>query len=122
VHPTGGAPDVLVMNPSFSVHVIPILERRCSIGGCHSLAAAQGGLVLAPAYAYDALVGVRAALDPRFLRVVSMDPDTSWIMRMIGEDPAGRGGRVRMPLSSMPLTPNQIGTIRNWIADGARRD
>jgi hypothetical protein len=122
VDPSGGAPDVLVANPSFSADVEPIFEKRCSIGGCHSLATRQADLVLAPGAAYDALVGVPSTLRPSMLRVKPSRPDSSWLVVMIGPDDAARGGESRMPLASHPLTDNQIATIVRWIEQGARRN
>ena len=31
VDPSGGAPDTLVPNPSFSANVAPIFEKRCAV-------------------------------------------------------------------------------------------
>ncbi len=120
VDPAFGLPDVVVATPSFGADIQPILDRRCSIGGCHSLASAQGGLVLHASVSHDSLVGVASRLRPAFVRVAPFDPGNSWLVRMIGADPEARFGHQRMPLSSMPLTPNQIATIVNWIEQGAR--
>ncbi len=120
--PAFGLPDIAVATPSFSADIQPIFDRRCSIGGCHSLATAQAGLVLTAGRSYDALVGVPARLRPQLARVVPSDPANSWLVHMIDDDPAARFGRQRMPLSSMPLTENQITTIVNWIAQGAPRN
>jgi len=119
VDPAFGLPDAIVANPSFGDDIQPILDRRCSIGGCHSLATAQAGLTLTAAESYGALVGVPSTLRPEFLRVAPGDPATSWLVRMIGNDPAARFGHQRMPLSSLPLTPNQIANIVQWIEQGA---
>ena len=122
VDASGGLSDSLIASPLFSRDIEPIFERRCSIGGCHSVATAQAGLVLRPGLAYDALVNVPAQLSPGFRRVLPSQPDSSWLMRMLEEDPVRRNGSVRMPLSSTPLTENQIATIRNWIRSGAVRN
>jgi hypothetical protein len=120
--PAFGLSDVVVATPSFSADIQPIFTRRCSIGGCHSLATAQAGLTLVPGASYESLVGVPSRLRPEFVRVAPFDPANSWLVRMIGPDPSGRFGRQRMPLSSMPLTANQIATIVNWIEQGAPRN
>ena len=120
--PTGGAPDVLVANPSFENDVQPILTKRCSTGGCHSLASAQGDLVLVAGSSYDNLVNVESSQNDLFRRIRPLRPDSSWLYRLIASDPAGRPGYPRMPLSSVPLTDNQIGTIVNWILQGAARN
>jgi hypothetical protein len=121
--PARGLPDVIVEHPSFEANIQPIFTRRCSIGGCHSLAEHQADLVLAPGHAYDSLVNVNARLtQSSFKRVKPGDAANSWLVRMISPDPAGRDGLERMPLLSSPLTPNQIATIINWIDDGAPRN
>ena len=120
--PAGGAPDDLVGTPSFSANVVPIFEKRCSLGGCHSLATRQGALALTPDAAYDALVGVPAALRPSLVRVRPGRPTESWLVAMIGSDDTARQGFSRMPLATQPLTPNQIATIVRWIEQGAQRN
>jgi len=120
--PTFGLSDELIAAPSFSADIQPIFDRRCSIGGCHSIATAQAGLTLAASASYESLVGVPSRLRPQFVRVAPFDAPNSWLIRMIGSDPAARFGHQRMPLASMPLTPNQIGTIVNWIELGALRN
>ena len=122
VDPTGGAPDVLVPSPSFSANVAPIFEKRCSVGGCHSLATRQAGLALDPTVAYDALVGVSSSRRPTELRVRAGEPGRSWLVAMVRADDAARQGFSRMPLATQPLTPNQIATIVRWIEQGAPRN
>jgi len=120
--PTGGAPDILVANPSFENDVQPILTKRCAMGGCHSFVTEQGELSLVAGSAYDNLVNVVSSQEELFVRVRPFRPDSSWLYRLIASDPAGRVGYPRMPLSSVPLTSNQIGTIVNWIMQGAARN
>lgn len=122
VDPAGGAPDVLVPIPSFTANVLPILEKRCSQGGCHSLATRQATLTLTPAEAYDALVGKPSFLNPSVLRVNPMQPAQSWLVAMISADDGARQGRSRMPLATHPLTANQIANIVRWIEQGALRN
>ena len=122
VDPTGGLPDVEVANPSFANDIQPIFTRRCSTGGCHSLATAQAQLVLVEGHAYDSLVNKPSSLAPGFVRVAPANADTSWLVRMIEADDAARLNNARMPLGGLPLTPNQIATIVNWIENGALRN
>jgi hypothetical protein len=122
VDPTGGLPDVEVTNPSFANDIQPIFTKRCSIGGCHSLASAQSQLVLVEGHAYDALVNMPSSLAPGFVRVDPGDAANSWLVRMIEADDAARFNNARMPLGGQPLTPNQIATIVNWIERGALRN
>ena len=119
VDPSGGAPDTLVPNPSFSANVAPIFEKRCAVGGCHSIATHQAGLTLAPSRAYESLVGVQSSLRPSLQRVRALQPTESWLVTMISADDAARQGIPRMPLATQPLTANQIATIVRWIEQGA---
>lgn len=118
VDPTGGLPDVVVVHPSFQTNIQPIFTARCVQGGCHTVASAQGHLVLAPGYAYDSLVN-RPAYLADFIRVKPGDHTNSWLWRMIAADSSVRFGLERMPFEAEPLTDNQIQTIVNWIDEGA---
>lgn len=120
--PSGGAPDVLVATPSFSADIQPILTKRCSIGGCHSLGTGQADLVLVAPGAYDNLVDVSATQRPALRRIRPFRPDSSWLVMLIASDPGPRGPYSRMPLASLPLTDNQVGTIVNWVLQGAQRN
>jgi hypothetical protein len=122
VDPTGGAPDVLVTTPSFSSNVAPIFEKRCAVGGCHSIATHQAGLTLDPSVAYESLVGVSSTLQPSLKRVTPLEPSQSWLVTMISADDVARQGISRMPLATYPLTDNQIATIVRWIEQGALRN
>lgn len=117
--PSHGLPDVAVVSPDFVRDVRPIFERRCGIGGCHSVATRQAGLVLTADSAYAALVNRPSAFRPQELLVKPGDAANSWLIVMITDDPR-RGTLPRMPLGSGPLTQNQIGTIVNWVNQGAR--
>ena len=122
VDPSGGAPDILLPNPSFSTNVAPIFEKRCAVGGCHSIATHQAGLTLDSTRAYNALVGVPSSLRPTILRVAPGQPSQSWLVTMISADDATRENFSRMPLATQPLTANQIATIVRWIEQGALRN
>jgi hypothetical protein len=117
--PTHGLPDVVVAAPSFSRDVAPIFERRCALGGCHSVVSRQALLVLTPDSAHRAIVNQPSRVRPGRVIVRPGDALTSWLMSLIGDDPTRRDFISRMPLASTPLTPNQIQTIANWINQGA---
>jgi hypothetical protein len=119
VDPTGGLPDVEIANPSFAADIQPIFNRRCAIGGCHTVLSRKGELVLQQGYAYDSIVNVPSFLFPLYLRVEPGNAADSWLVRMIEADDDAREHFARMPLGSSPLTPNQIATIVNWIENGA---
>jgi hypothetical protein len=122
VNPTGGLPDVVVEVPQFNRDIIPIFERRCGIGGCHSAAAHQAGLVLTAGVAHAALVNKPAQTRPGEVLVRPGNADNSWLVIAIRDNDARRMGLARMPLASGPLTPNQIQTIVNWVNRGAPND
>ena len=122
VNPTGGLPDVVVDVPQFTRDIVPIFERRCGIGGCHSDAAHQGGLVLTPTAAHAAIVNKPAQTRLGEVLVRPGNADNSFLVIAIRSDDARRMGLARMPLASGPLTPNQIQTIVNWINRGAPND
>lgn len=115
-------PDTLVAEPSFARDIQPILTARCATVGCHTAVTHQAGLVLQAGIAYDSLVGRPSTLAPQFVRVAPGDADASWLLRMIGPDPAARFGIERMPLGRAPLTDNQIATIVRWVTQGALRN
>jgi len=122
VDPTGGAPNTLVEIPSFSANVAPVFEKRCAVGGCHSIATHQAGLTLDPSVAYESIVGVSSSLQPSLKRVTPFEPSQSWLVTMISADDVARQGISRMPLATYPLTDNQIATIVRWIEQGALRN
>ena len=122
VTPTGGLPDVVVESPQFQRDIVPIFERRCGIGGCHSELSHQAGLVLTPSAAHAALLNKPAQTRPGEILVRPGNADNSWLVIAIRDDDARRLGLARMPLGSGPLTPNQIQTIVNWVNRGAPND
>lgn len=122
VDPSGGLPDVEVLNPSFANDIQPIFTRRCAIGGCHTVNSRRATLVLTAGHAYDSIVNKTAFLAPQFDRVEPGNADSSWVVRMIEENDARRFNFARMPLGGQPLTRNQIATIVNWIENGALRN
>lgn len=121
-NPTGGLPDLVVTVPEFNRDIVPIFERRCGIGGCHSEASHQGGLVLTRASAHAALINQPAQTRTGEVLVRPGDAPGSWLVIAIRDDSARRRGLPRMPLASGALTPNQVQTIVNWVNRGAPND
>lgn len=119
---TLGLPDLAVPDPDFSREIMPIIERRCAIGGCHTVLSRQAGLVLTRDSAWRALVGQPSRTRAGEVLVRPGDAANSWLVVLIGSDDARRQGFSRMPLGSGPLTANQIATIINWIDRGAERE
>lgn len=119
---TGGLPDEVIAAPQFQRDIVPIFERRCGIGGCHSPGAHQAGLVLTSAAAHTALVNRPSQTRPGQILVRPGDAANSWLVIAISSDDARRLGLARMPLGSGPLTANQIQNIINWVNRGAPDD
>jgi mono/diheme cytochrome c family protein len=93
---------------NFQDHVLPIFRARCA--SCHNPDQRKSGFASTTA----ALVlegGSSGAV------VVPGDPEGSRLLRLVShaEEPV-------MPPSGDPLTPEQVETIRRWIADGAPAD
>ena len=84
---------------------------------CHIGASAPEGLHLDAANAYNDLVGVPSAEEPKFLRVDPGNPDLSYMVLKIEGAPGIEGGQ--MPLGETPLPQATIDAIRQWIANGA---
>lgn len=102
-------PDVQpALGPNFMTHIFPIVEKRCL--RCHRDDKREGGLSLATfAQAMDG--GSSGEL------VLPGDPDGSRMLRLVMkiEEPY-------MPPKGKPLKDEQIASIREWIASGARMD
>lgn len=93
---------------NYQDHVLPILKARCA--SCHNPDKRKSGLAVTS----FALLKEGGSSGEVF---APGDPDGSRIIRLIthAEEPY-------MPPSGDPLTPEQIETIRKWIADGALPD
>ena len=92
---------------SYAREVAPILAMHCS--GCHGDA---GGL----STRNHARLIEGGNLGPV---IVPSDPERSLILHFIK---GLRGEQRRMPPGGAPLTPQQIGTLARWIAEGATHD
>ncbi|MBX3179769.1 MAG: hypothetical protein KF886_20640 [Candidatus Hydrogenedentes bacterium] len=105
---TAAAPADETPMTNFAEHVKPIFEARCF--RCHNADSAKGGLNLA--LHATALEGGSSGKV-----IVPGDPDGSRILALVmqTEEPV-------MPPSGDPLKPEEIDTIRRWIADGAPAD
>src|SRR5436309_14995488 len=97
---------LLLLAVSYSRDVAPIFAMNCN--SCHGDAETAGGLELRT---YAALMKSGA--------IVPGDPDGSQVVQFIE---GRRGEEHRMPLGETPLTADQIGRIRGWIAEGAPED
>ncbi len=91
--------------------------------GCHP--GVNSSLDLTNGKAYDDLVGIRALEDPDLYRVVAGDPENSFLYLKVGGAPViadipAVGSR--MPPGAPPMAAEDIAIIRDWIAQGAKRD
>jgi hypothetical protein len=92
-----------------------ILLRSCAFSSCHG--AGAGGFTVSEDMTRDALVGAPTALNPAVLLVVEGDPDASYLVRKLEGGPNIQGEL--MPPDGPPLSTEEIGRIRDWIAAGA---
>ncbi len=113
---------------SFSVNVQPIFERSCAVVGCHVTGIAPAGLNLAPAFAYDNLVGVNASLirppAPPKKRVAQGVPDplgASFLWEKINPNPSA-GAQMPAPQTGSTLSQDEKAIINSWILEGAVRN
>jgi hypothetical protein len=95
-----------------------IFTQSCAKSGCHTSAAASGGLVLEAGQAYANLVGRPAPEEPQLDYVRPGNPEASYLLKKLRGDPDISGSR--MPRDGPPfLTPQQIAGLAAWIQAGA---
>src|SRR5437667_2528786 len=101
-------PVLAAQEPSYTRDVRPILDKHCT--SCHQPASKQSELDLTTYAGFQA--GGRRG--PAF---VPGSPEQSLVIQFItaGLTPA-------MPFNQPPLAANDVSTIRDWIASGARDD
>lgn len=93
----------------FENDVLPIFSSSCAMSGCHDAATAQDGVVL------DSYVNIMNTGD-----IEPGDPGDSEVYENITEDDDDK--RMPPPSSGITLTQEQINTIYDWIASGAKND
>lgn len=91
----------------------------CAVAGCHVPGNPPLGLVLAPGFAYDYLVGVRSREYPTEFRVNPSDPTTSFLYQKVSENPPPVGYQMPAPATGSVLGQAEIDRIRRWILQGA---
>ncbi len=94
-----------------------VFNTSCAFAQCHAGPNAQMGLNLSEGQARANLVNVDSREVPSFKRVEPGNPDDSYLVMKIEGD--SRIDGQRMPLNSPALSAEQIGAIREWIANGA---
>ena len=106
----GGSPSNIVFpvsDVSYSIHVQPLFNQTCALGGCHDDGTPDRVKLTSHSNVLFA--------NPQV--VVEGSPDQSILVLRI----EGRLGQ-NMPLNRNPLNQNQINGIRAWIAEGARNN
>ncbi|MBV8200659.1 MAG: hypothetical protein JOZ15_08545 [Acidobacteria bacterium] len=114
--PAAGGPGAQAF--TFAQIQAGIFTPSCAKSGCHTSAAASGGLVLEAGHAYANIVGRPAQEQPQLDYVRPGNPDASYLLEKLRGD-AGISGS-RMPRDGPPfLTPQQIASLAAWIQAGA---
>lgn len=100
-----------VAEVSYQNDVLPILQASCI--GCHGGTNEEGEVVVELGYNMTTYEGLMAGSD--YGPVIEPgDPDGSLFLEMIVNGD--------MPEEGDPLAPEQIETIRTWIAEGAQNN
>ena len=108
----------IVIGPTLDQIQAVVFGPSCS--SCHGGANPSEQLDLSDAdTSFAELVGVPSVQQPGVLLVAPNDPDASYLIRKLENDPSIDGNR--MPLGSA-LDPAVIAEIRTWIANGALRN
>jgi hypothetical protein len=114
--PAAGGPGAQAF--TFTQIQAGIFSPSCAKSGCHTSAAASGGLVLEAGQAYANIVGRPAQEDPQLDYVRPGNPEGSYLLKKLRGDADISGSR--MPRDGPPfLTPQQIAGLAAWIQAGA---
>jgi hypothetical protein len=95
-----------------------IFDRSCVFSACHQGAAGiADGLNLEPGMSEANVVGVDSMRDPAFKLVVAGDADSSYLLMILGRDPAGNNPTIdrRMPLSSPALCDEKLDALGRCV-------
>ena len=120
---------------TLTTNVMPIFSASCALGvPCHgngSHAPNLGGMGVAAADIYAAIVDVNSTEVTTMKYVAKSDPQNSYLMRKVEQgdpgcdlacmNPAGTPSacKTQMPNGGVPLPPADQETIRSWIKQGA---
>ncbi|MGH7526656.1 MAG: hypothetical protein ACREMX_08115 [Gemmatimonadales bacterium] len=118
--PPGQEPPAPGPSTTLSGDVQPILSANCALSGCHAGPNPVLGQDLSAGRTFASVVDVPSVEAPSLRRVRPFLPDSSYLVHKIQGTQATVGGSgQRMPLIGGPLTEDEIGVIRAWIAAGA---
>jgi hypothetical protein len=95
-------------NVSYSEHIYPVLNAKCTNSGCHDDITMAAGLSLTN---YSSTTADYSVVAPGF-------PDLSKLVWAI----EGNGATLMPPLGYPALTQNQIDGIKTWIEEGAKNN
>lgn len=94
-----------------------IFNTSCAFAQCHAGPNAQRNLDLSEGQSRSNLVGIDSETNPAFKLVAPGNPDDSYLVMKLEGDPRIMGQR--MPMNMPPLSSEEIGVVREWIAAGA---
>ena len=98
-----------------------IFTPNCAKAGCHTSAAASGGLVLEAGRSYGEIVNRPAVGNASLDRIEPGSPERSYLIKKLRGDPDITGAQ--MPLDNPgSLTQEQIDGIVGWVLAGALND
>jgi len=101
----------------FASQIQLLLTASCTGSSCHDNSQPAAGLVLTTGNSYSELVGIASSQCATNKLVEAGKPEASYLVfKLDGAGPCFVGNA--MPPGSM-LTPAQILTVRDWIANGA---
>jgi hypothetical protein len=113
----------LPTNVSFELNVQPIFSDDCGVVGCHVPGNPTGGLILAEGFAYSQIVNIAAGESAALNYVTPADPTDSYLAVKINYNglfaTKGKASLMPAPATGSTLSPAEIATIANWIAQGA---
>lgn len=91
-----------------------LFARSCALAGCHVGPTPQMGMDLSPARFVQSTAGQPSQERPDLLRVHPGQPDSSYLVMKIEGAPGIIG--MQMPFSGEKLTPEEVATVKAWIA------
>jgi hypothetical protein len=123
----GGSEAPAMAAPKLSTDVLPIAKANCARAGCHDPMKKEHGMdVSTVAGIMTAWVNKMTAdhckNNAAVVRVTPFKPEASFVVTLIST-PMYCNEVKRMPPPPLPmLTANEIKTIRDWVAAGAKND
>ena len=106
---------------TFSQIQAEIFTPNCAKAGCHDVASASAGMVLAAGVSYGQIVDVRSTENSTLDRIEPGDPERSYMVKKLQGDPDITGAR--MPLDRPGGLPQeQIDGLIAWVRAGAPND